>query len=296
MDSKSHGLSGDRWVRFIFFITIAAAGSSFLSILLSSYNELSLCFKSECFDFFFDVYSFPTRCLAAGISALGLRVLFIKSYQTSYQIHLLKAQNDFKYFLDHRREFLTLLDNFETGSSVRIVRRQGLYRVIFPTNSVHNVALSVADCPEGKEALMTFVNDFNKLLDGLNRLQKAYIEKRAGVKDSFVSQRRYALWLTELVSFAARLGVYPKGIDDFSTYGKPIIGFLHDLGAGIPCDLKSFIVDIEGFLEELLYFCFPGFDLNAEFSLDEGFYDYIISEIKRPYISNNPHKRRVTLS
>ncbi|MFT5420423.1 MAG: hypothetical protein ACI9D5_001167 [Candidatus Endobugula sp.] len=107
----------------------------FLYLLLILNNDFEFCFELACYNHALDIFSLPISVAAGGMALAAFRATIFRSDQTRAQIEETIIQNKFKNYIDHKKEFVGMLDMLETAHSVKITNRLHLYKNIFPENS-----------------------------------------------------------------------------------------------------------------------------------------------------------------
>ena len=124
-------------------------------------------FSSTCLGNFTDNMQLPIKLLTATIALSGFWVLIFRSHQTTEQIKTSQKQVDtantqlqFNNYIAHKKAFMESMDLFEEGANCKVIKRDFLYKMLFPQNSFTNWSPDV-----DKSYLESLVKHYEKLQD-----------------------------------------------------------------------------------------------------------------------------------
>lgn len=225
-----------------------------ISGLIAINNDLHWCVEVLCFSNLLEIYDLPIKIMSTGMAIAAFVAVMHRSEQTNYQIELTNSQNVFKNFIDHRSEFLKILDTLAVDYKINFTHRSHLYLKLFPNNNFQNVEFVTTSSQKNKPRILDVINKYNKLIDDYNLLlEKCEI-------GSSVSTKELAQWMSEFLFLTMDMCVYPQNIKKAnSDWHEPFYPILFE---GIPEDLDSFIFAFENVLGEFSEFCFPNVDIE----------------------------------
>lgn len=134
---KNTKLSEDTLLLSIALITISLVFTSILAILIM--GDLKICWHYQCFTEILDIFKLPISFAAAGLAGAAFRATIFKSNQTQFQLTQTAQQNVFRNYIDHKNEFIEMLEKFEKVNNVKILDKTRVYRGLFPNNNTTNM-------------------------------------------------------------------------------------------------------------------------------------------------------------
>ncbi|NWD81003.1 hypothetical protein HX891_11525 [Pseudomonas reactans] len=118
-------------------IPIAMGTMLFAATLLSNKN-FSVCFTSECVNYFFQLYKIPLSILGLSVPLTAIVAALHRSEEAHQQIQETLKQNTFNNYIKHQEEFYKILEIIEKKCFCRFTDPLTLYRRIFPRNNYSN--------------------------------------------------------------------------------------------------------------------------------------------------------------
>lgn len=240
---------------YLFWLPLAVGVViSLVSVLLMSTSVSStFCISAQCFSNFLIMYAFPVKVMSGALIVSGFVAVVHRSEQTKYQIDISISQNVFKNYIDHKKEFIDILEKLESGHDVVFKNKTGLYNNIFPFNSVQNVEFDSRGKGNDEPHMKNLLREHNKSIQGYNELVKFPANEH---------EENYLRWLSNYLWLCQNMGLYPSSVRKMS---KKYEGRLNPgVFSGIPVDLHGFMYATYETFVQLLKFSSPSDNKHYE--------------------------------
>lgn len=215
-------------------------------VLISTSVSSTFCTSAQCFSDFLIMYAFPVKVMSGALIVSGFVAVVHRSEQTKYQIDISISQNVFKNYIDHKKEFMDILEKLESGHDVVFKNKTGLYNNIFPFNSVQNVEFDSRGKGNDEPYLKNLLCEHDEFIRKYNELVKNYSRKDSS---------KYLDWLPDYLLLCQKIELYSKSVRKIS---EKYEGRLNPgVFSGIPVDMHGFMyITYETFVQ-LLKFSSP---------------------------------------
>lgn len=220
------------------------------------------CSNVKCYSDFLIIFELPIKVVSASLAISGFITLLHRSEQTRYQIEIGQNQNIFKNYVDHKKEFMFVLDSIESNGAISFTNKNTLYNNYFPYNTPKNIEFTSRGILDSKSKLLILINSHNELINEFNKIEDKY---SLGTYDD----NDIDLWLRSYL-IITNIFISNNKNKICKTYEKHFnIASIDNL----PSDINSYMNSINNALNELAFFCFPGNSIS------------IISHTKPTYIN-----------
>lgn len=139
------------WYFWVFLLLPLIAGAVLMAAIIQAEPKMSMCYTSQCVQFFFNTFKFPIAIMGSTLPLIAMIASIHRSLEANHQINLVSAQyseniknNRFGNYLKHREGFDKIIQsvcthdakgkNFETN-----VDSTTLYGEVFPDSGYRNV-------------------------------------------------------------------------------------------------------------------------------------------------------------
>jgi len=130
-----------------------------------------------------DIFKVPLSILALAFPLVALVATNHRSSQSSEMLKRNSTQQAFSNYYMHREEFFKVLSRLENELGIKFGDANGLYRTLFPRNSVENLELRSLEENSDKSALEFHAKNYEKLMESirtpslsLRQVQNFYLE------------------------------------------------------------------------------------------------------------------------
>lgn len=253
-------LSKDNWFLSILLLGVVSGASSWAAIFCS--QKPDFCWESSCFQYALELYKFPVQCIVASLALATLRGMVFRSAQTASQIELTIQQNTFKYYIDHKKQFMDMLKGFEEQHDVKFFNKDELYAKFFPNNSPKHVDFHAVCTGGDMSELEYLIQEYNKSVSEFNDIVRFYLAKD-------VDEKHLVRWLAGFLVVLLRLNIV------FSTENKSTIQSISSRWKGFvlwdsryisyPKNFDVAFYQLEDILNALIIYCLP--DLKEKIEL-----------------------------
>jgi len=203
------------------------------------------CSSVKCYSDFLIIFELPIKVVSASLVISGFITLLHRSEQTRYQIEIGQNQNVFKNYIDHKKEFMLVLDSIESNSTISFTNKNTLYNRYFPHNTPKKVEFTSRGNLDSESNLLIFINQHNELIEEFNKIESTY---SSGIYDD----NDIDLWLRNYL-ILTNIFISNNKNKINKTYEKYFnIASIDNL----PSDINSYMTSINNALNELAFFCF----------------------------------------
>lgn len=142
---KTHEKLGDLLLFRLSIILPIGIGAVVFTLSAWANDNWSICFRSECINYFFELYKYPISLLGLSVPLTAIVAALHRSEETALQMKETSTQNMFNNFIKHREEFSRNLEALGAIYKCRFHDQEILYRKIFPKNSYNYFSPTVHD-------------------------------------------------------------------------------------------------------------------------------------------------------
>lgn len=200
----------------------------------------------KCYSDFLIIFELPIKVVSASLAISGFIALLHRSEQTRYQIKIGQNQNIFKNYIDHKKEFMLVLDSIESNGDISFTNKNTLYNRYFPYNTPKKIEFTSRGILDCKSKLLILINSHNELINEFNKIEDKY---SLGTNDD----NDIDLWLRSyLIITNIFISNDQKKINNKYKKHFNIVSI-----DSLPSDINSYLNSINNALSELAYFCFP---------------------------------------
>ncbi|AWY01006.1 hypothetical protein A8139_14215 [Marinomonas primoryensis] len=242
-------LSQDIWFRLSFWGGLLLGG--LLSLLLILNNDLEFCAQLTCYSYSLELFALPIHVVASGMALAAFRATIFRSDQTNTQIEAAIVQNRFKNYIDHKKEFMNLLDAFESSYDVKIKSRLYLYKNIFPENSPTRMKFDSKNLNNDKSWIDSFLTQFNESIKEFEGLHM-----RISVNYNSPSNNEIARWLSSYLMLIHQLDINFPRSQMVSESFKGLFSSYDHINM-IPPNIGESLLVISAYFKDLASFCLP---------------------------------------
>ena len=164
-------------------ILIPLTTSALITIVIAVNSNLAFNFTHNGFNTALDIFRVPLAILALIFPAVALVATEHRSSQSAEIMKRNNAQASFSNYYTHREEFFKVLSKLEDELDIQFYDANGLYRTLFPHNSVELLELRSREDNSDKSALEFHTATYEKLMESirtphisLRQVQNFYLE------------------------------------------------------------------------------------------------------------------------
>lgn len=231
---------------------LIAGAALWVATLLT--NDIERCYSVGCFNNILQIFSLPIQAAATGMALAAFRAVVYRSNQINTQIQLTTEQNTFKNYIDHKAEFVSILESLEESWSIEIKRKGYLYKNVFPKNTPSYMSIDSKEIDCDKSWLDFKLERYNKLVDSYNDLVGPYL---AGSKDQ--AGRELSNWLAGFLLLIFELDIK---MEKTILISEPYKGLFSDSDEinQVPVDIRKSFTAISQYFEQLMTYSLPSRD------------------------------------
>ena len=164
-------------------ILIPLIASLLIAIIIATNSNLGFNFSYKGFNEALVIFKVPLAVLALIFPSVALVATEHRSSQSAEMMRRNNTQTSFSNYYTHREEFFKVLSKLEEELAVQFHDANGLYRTLFPQNSVETLELRSREEGSEKSALEFHVATYEKLMESirtpnvnLRQVQNFYLE------------------------------------------------------------------------------------------------------------------------